>query len=83
MRKLSDRKRNLLRHCAEQERVISGFQRTTTHQPLLRIGYIEERAVNLQAPNLTAAHTKRSPQYKGTSYHWVSRLWPLPPFRFL
>ena len=48
MADLSDDERNLLRHYAEGERVISGLERTATHQHLLRMGYVEERAVNLQ-----------------------------------
>ena len=48
MTKLSDDERNLLRHYAERERVINGFQRTAPHQHLLHLAYIEERAVNVQ-----------------------------------
>ena len=48
MADLSDDERNLLRHYAEAERVISGPERTATYQHLLSRGYIEERPVNLQ-----------------------------------
>jgi hypothetical protein len=48
MPELSDHERNLLRYCAESERIIHGLERSTAHQHLLRIGYIEERALNLQ-----------------------------------
>ena len=40
--------RNLLRHYAEQDRLIRGPQRTPVHQQLLRIGLIEEKPVNLR-----------------------------------
>jgi hypothetical protein len=51
--KLSDDERNLLRHYAEEERVISGFERTPTHLHLLRIGYIREQPVDGQGLLIT------------------------------
>ena len=48
MRELSNDERNLLRHYAEQDRLIRGPQRTPAHQHLLRIGLIEEKPVNLR-----------------------------------
>jgi hypothetical protein len=48
MRELTNDERNLLRHYAEQDRLIRGPQRTPIHQHLLRIGFIEEKPVNLR-----------------------------------
>jgi hypothetical protein len=49
MNDLSDDERNLLRHYySEVERIVGGTDRSVAHQHLLRMGYIEERAVNLQ-----------------------------------
>jgi hypothetical protein len=48
MRELSNDERNLLRHYAEQDRLVRGPQRTPVHQHLLRIGLIEEKPVNLR-----------------------------------
>jgi hypothetical protein len=48
MNDLSDDERNLLRHYSEAERLIDGTDRSAAHQHLLRMGYIEERAVNLR-----------------------------------
>jgi hypothetical protein len=48
MRELSNDERNLLRHYAELERLVRGSQRTPIHQHLLRIGFIEEKPVNLR-----------------------------------
>jgi hypothetical protein len=42
MNSLNDEKRNLLRHYAERDQIIRGFDRTATHQHLLRLGYIDE-----------------------------------------
>jgi hypothetical protein len=48
MNRLSTQERNLLRYYAEGERIIHGRTRGDIHQHLLRLGYIEERPVNLQ-----------------------------------
>ena len=48
MNKLSGGERNLLRYYAETERILRGEERGVAHQHLLRMGYIEERPVNLQ-----------------------------------
>jgi hypothetical protein len=48
MNKLSGGERNLLRYYAETERILRGAERGAAHQHLLRMGYIEERPVNLQ-----------------------------------
>ena len=48
MNVLSDEQRNLLRHCAETERIMHGRVRGALHQHLLHMGYIEERAVKPQ-----------------------------------
>jgi hypothetical protein len=48
MRELSNDERNLLRHYAEGDRLVRGPQRTPVHQHLLRIGFIEEKPVNLR-----------------------------------
>jgi hypothetical protein len=48
MHELSNDERNLLRHYAEDDRVIGGLQRTPAHQHLLRIGYIREQSVDIQ-----------------------------------
>jgi len=48
MNKLSGGERNLLRYYAETERILRGKERGAAHQHLLRIGYIEERPINLQ-----------------------------------
>jgi hypothetical protein len=48
MPKLADEERQLLRYYGERERVISGPQRTASHQVLLDLGYIKEQPVNLQ-----------------------------------
>ena len=48
MNKLSGGERNLLRYYAETERILRGKERGVAHQHLLRIGYIEERPINLQ-----------------------------------
>jgi hypothetical protein len=48
MRDLSNDERNLLRHYSERDRVINTRDRTSAHQHLLGVGYIEEHAVNIQ-----------------------------------
>ena len=48
MSELSNDERNLLRHYAEGDRLISGSQRAPVHQHLLRIGFIEEKPVSLR-----------------------------------
>ena len=48
MSKLSTDERNLLRYYAETARIIHGIGRGAVHQHLLRMGYIEERPINLQ-----------------------------------
>ena len=48
MDRLSDDERNLLRYYAEADRVIHGPRRGVLHQHLLRLGYIEEHAVEQQ-----------------------------------
>ena len=48
MPELSDDERNLLRYYAESERIIHGLGRGAVHEHLLRMGYIEERAVNVR-----------------------------------
>jgi hypothetical protein len=45
---LSDDERNLLRHYAEGERVVSSVQRTPAHQHLLGIGNIQEQSLSRQ-----------------------------------
>ncbi len=53
MNELSDDERNLLRYYAETERIIHGRERGAIHQHLLRMGYIEERAVNTRGALVT------------------------------
>jgi hypothetical protein len=48
MNKLSGGERNLLRYYAETERMLHGPERSAVHQHLLRMGYIQERPVNLR-----------------------------------
>ena len=48
MNKLSGGERNLLRYYAETERILHGPERGAVHQHLLRMGYIQERPVNLR-----------------------------------
>jgi hypothetical protein len=48
--------RNLLMYYSEVEHLIGGTDRNPAHQHLLRIGYIEERAVNLQDSLIVAGH---------------------------
>src|SRR5262249_12859052 len=43
---LSDDERNLLRHYAEGERVVSRLQRMPAHRHLLRIGYTQEQRMS-------------------------------------
>jgi hypothetical protein len=48
MSKLLSDERTLLRYYAETERILHGPERGAVHQHLLRMGYIDERPVNLQ-----------------------------------
>jgi hypothetical protein len=48
MSKLSTDERNLLRYYAETARILHGSSRGVVHQHLLGMGYIEERAVNME-----------------------------------
>jgi hypothetical protein len=50
MNELSNDERNLLRHYAEGDRLISRSQRAPVHQHLLRIGFIEEKPVSRGRP---------------------------------
>lgn len=59
MPKLADEERQLPRYYGERERVVSGLQRTSTHQVLLDLGYIEEQLVNLQDLLVVVTETGR------------------------
>jgi hypothetical protein len=59
MNELSNDERNLLRHYAEGDRLISRSQRAPVHQHLLRIGFIEESQSAEDAPFLRAAFSAR------------------------
>jgi hypothetical protein len=59
MHKLSDEERNLLRHYAEGERVVSGLQRMPAHRHLVGVGYIQEPPMGGQNVLIAVTDTGR------------------------
>ena len=59
MHELSNDERNLLRHYAEHDRVISGLQRTHAHRHLLGVGYIREQSLNVKDLLITVTDAGR------------------------